>query len=88
MISEMKEIDRNYTCLATANLGDPFDKQRHHHALNVVWSDHLNAMTIGLNSSSISASVAIEGHGKCGHGCLLATWRGMRDIGAYRRLEN
>jgi len=71
------------TCLATSNLSDPSIEQRHHHALDVIRSDHLDAMAIGLNSSSISASIAIEGHCKCGHGCLLTTWRGMGDIGTY-----
>lgn len=79
-ITEVIDVLRSLTL---TNFANPLLEQRNDHALNVVASDHLNAVTVGLNSSSISAAVLIKGHSDSSHRSLWATRRRMRDIGTW-----
>jgi hypothetical protein len=66
--------------LATTNFGNPLTEQWNEHATDVCWGNHLNAVTICLNGSSISTSIPVKRHGNSGHGSLYRTRRCMRNI--------
>jgi hypothetical protein len=67
--------------LTLSNLSDPLLEKRDHHGSDVGVSDHLNTMTIGLNSGSITAGILVKRHGDSGHGSLRTTRSSVRDIG-------
>jgi hypothetical protein len=67
--------------LATTNFGDPLTEQWNEHATDVCRANHLNAVTICLNSCGVSTSIPVKRHGDSGHGSLYRARRCMRNIG-------
>lgn len=68
--------------IAATNLLDPLGKKETEETFNVSLCDHLNSVTIGLNTCSVAAGILVKGHGQCSHGSLLTTRRSVRDISA------
>lgn len=79
-ITEVVDVLRRSTSTSLGTL-DPETHQWNQHGLDVSLLNHLNTMTIGLNSCSVSGTNLVKGDSDGSHGALINTETWMRNIG-------
>jgi hypothetical protein len=79
-ITEVVDVLRK---LALAHLLDPLREEEAKHTVDVLLSDHLHSVSIGLDRSSITTSNSVERHSHCCHRCLRTARGSVGNVGAW-----